>query len=161
MQAGDRVSLPGSRSPGRVDSVLGLPGIEANASVPWPEPRPGVRLDALDLGPEPASIKLYLPTTAPAQFAVMNEQDATSLRGRYGPLEALPFLGVWVSRGGWNGYHHFAIEPTNVNSDRADAIDPSQASAAVIPPGETRRWFVEWAVGRSLTPDLDLPQSAV
>lgn len=26
-------------------------------------------------------------------------------------------LGLWITRGGWHGYHHFAIEPTNTDHD--------------------------------------------
>ncbi|MBW8864226.1 MAG: hypothetical protein JF609_04740 [Verrucomicrobia bacterium] len=26
-------------------------------------------------------------------------------------------LGLWLTRGGWHGHHHFAIEPTNANHD--------------------------------------------
>jgi hypothetical protein len=26
-------------------------------------------------------------------------------------------LGLWLSRGGWHGHHHFAIEPTSGNHD--------------------------------------------
>jgi galactose mutarotase-like enzyme len=26
-------------------------------------------------------------------------------------------LGLWLTRGGWHGHHHFAIEPTNANDD--------------------------------------------
>jgi hypothetical protein len=26
-------------------------------------------------------------------------------------------LGLWTTRGGWHGYHHFAIEPTNADDD--------------------------------------------
>lgn len=26
-------------------------------------------------------------------------------------------LGLWITRGGWHGYHHFAIEPTNADHD--------------------------------------------
>ena len=26
-------------------------------------------------------------------------------------------LGLWITRGGWHGYHHFAIEPTNADDD--------------------------------------------
>jgi hypothetical protein len=26
-------------------------------------------------------------------------------------------LGLWLTRGGWHGHHHFAIEPTNAGAD--------------------------------------------
>jgi len=26
-------------------------------------------------------------------------------------------LGLWITRGGWHGHHHFAIEPTNSDDD--------------------------------------------
>jgi hypothetical protein len=31
--------------------------------------------------------------------------------------EENPSLGLWLTRGGWHGHHHFAIEPTNASDD--------------------------------------------
>lgn len=140
MRPGDRIALDGVPR-GRVDSAVGIDGIGAGDEIDWPRPAGGVQLDELDFGRTPAAIKLYVPTPPAAGFRVVNANDGTRLAARYGPAEALPFLGVWISRGGWNAYDHFALEPTNVDDDR---LDRSLGSAATtLAPGETRRWQVE------------------
>lgn len=144
MRRGDRILLPGGAHRARIDSASGIEGLHAQGQCDWPEPKPGVRVDELALGADLAALKLYLPTPEPAEFAVVNALDGTGLRGRYGPADVLPYLGVWVTRGGWNGFHHFAIEPTNVNADRLAA---KPAPAGLMDPGGERRWFLELTFG--------------
>jgi hypothetical protein len=147
MREGDHIELPPGEHVGRVDSAANLPGLAAGEQAVWPEPLAGVRADRLLPGTELTSLKLYLPSPQPAGFAITNTADGTTMRGRYGPAELLPYLGIWVTRGGWNGYHHFAVEPTNVNDDRADRMDVESNPAAVLGPSERRNWFVELSIG--------------
>ncbi|HRX86287.1 MAG TPA: hypothetical protein P5572_14805, partial [Phycisphaerae bacterium] len=144
MRAGDRIEVAVDDRLGRVDTAAGIAGLTADDTCTWPQVTPEIRADGLRLGDDLASLKLYLPTPEPAQFAVVNDRDGTALRGRYGPAENLPYLGVWITRGGWNGYHHFALEPTNTNADRLQR-DPTPATQ--LPAGALRQWFVEWTLG--------------
>ncbi len=146
VREGDRIELPAGEYRGRVDSAANLPGLATDQVVSWPTPAPGVRADTMLAGSVGTSLKLYLPSPAEGVFAVRNERDGTTMRGTYGPVEALPYLGIWATRSGWNGFHHFAIEPTNVMDDHADRIDAGNR-AAFIAPGEARRWFVELELG--------------
>jgi len=148
MRQGDHLEIADAPAEGRVDSAMGLGGLEADGTCAWPSPLPNVELDTFALGREPACVKLYLRTAPAGSFAIVNDRDGTTLRCRYGPPEVLPYLGVWITRGGWNGFHHFAIEPCNVDNDDATAIDPERSPAAVISPRETRQWFVHYALGR-------------
>ncbi|MFO1531475.1 MAG: hypothetical protein U1F77_17490 [Kiritimatiellia bacterium] len=57
-------------------------------------------------------------------------------------------LGLWLSRGGWNGYHQLALEPTT-----APCNDPTETTALpVLQPGETRRWSVLTKVSHVIHP---------
>jgi hypothetical protein len=50
-------------------------------------------------------------------------------------------LGVWLTRGGWNGHHHQALEPSNGSPDAlADASALSQCG--VLPPRDKLDWQV-------------------
>lgn len=147
LREGDRIELPPGEYSGRVDSAADLNGLATDSSANWPEPIPGTRVDELLAGTQGTSLKLYLPTPDPAEFTVRNVRDGSILRGQYGPAESLPYLGIWVTRGGWNGYHHFAIEPTNVSDDRISRVDVVANAAALLGPGEEREWFVTLALG--------------
>ncbi len=48
-------------------------------------------------------------------------------------------LGLWLTRGGWHGHHHFAIEPTNAGNDSL-AIAARQKACGVI----AGKGFVSW-----------------
>lgn len=64
------------------------------------------------------------------------------------PAALFPYAGIWITRGFWNGLHHWAIEPTNAPVDRlnetAGSADPA---LCMLDPRETRRWSL--AVGLS------------
>jgi hypothetical protein len=48
--------------------------------------------------------------------AIVNPPQRERLRFEWNPAEN-PALGLWLTRGGWHGHHHFAIEPTNATDD--------------------------------------------
>jgi len=48
--------------------------------------------------------------------AIVNLPQRDRLRFEWNPAEN-PALGLWLTRGGWHGHHHFAIEPTNATDD--------------------------------------------
>jgi len=55
-------------------------------------------------------------------------------------------LGLWLTRGGWNGYHHVALEPTNGSPDAlADAAKAGHCG--LMKPGEIQAWTVRIGVG--------------
>lgn len=47
-------------------------------------------------------------------------------------------LGLWLNRGGWHGYHHFAIEPTNADHDSLEVAAGLQRCRVVAGGGSTR-----------------------
>jgi Aldose 1-epimerase len=48
--------------------------------------------------------------------AIKNSVQGDWLQFTWDP-DANNSLGLWLTRGGWHGHHHFAIEPTNANHD--------------------------------------------
>jgi hypothetical protein len=48
--------------------------------------------------------------------AIHNSATGDALEFSWNP-EDNPVLGLWLTRGGWHGHHHFAIEPANGDHD--------------------------------------------
>jgi hypothetical protein len=55
-------------------------------------------------------------------------------------------LGVWITRGGWNGYHHIALEPTN---GAPDALNEAAKAGrcGVVQPKERQSWQIKLRIG--------------
>ena len=56
-------------------------------------------------------------------------------------------LGFWLTRGGWHGHHHFAIEPTNAGADSLTAAAGREWCGTVAGYG-TVSWQVRLRIGR-------------
>jgi galactose mutarotase-like enzyme len=50
-------------------------------------------------------------------------------------------LGIWLTRGGWNGHHHLALEPTNGMPDSL-AVAAEQNRCGRVLPRVTKSWMV-------------------
>ncbi|MEO1512957.1 MAG: hypothetical protein AAFU70_12865, partial [Planctomycetota bacterium] len=92
----------------RVESGEGVP---QGAVGPWPSPFEGACLDRLELGAETASGKLFC---GGIERAVLTDLAVGSALEITADPAVLSGMGLWINRGGWNGYRHVAIEPTNV-----------------------------------------------
>jgi galactose mutarotase-like enzyme len=98
-------------------------------------------VDALDLGGRtPACAKVFAGPLRAGRAGVVNPARGDGLAFAWDAGEN-PLLGVWLTRGGWNGHHHLALEPTNGMPDSlADAVEKNHS--AWIPPRATRSWSV-------------------
>lgn len=87
-----------------------------------------------------AGLDECLPTVLPCEVAGSPLAD-------HGELWNQP--GVWITRGGWRGMHHWAVEPTNLPLDRlADGLlRPDLRRLVMLQPGETRTWQVTLTLG--------------
>ena len=111
----------------------------------WPEPAPGINLHELRLAGDDAYLKSFASPLDEGWARISNSRTTDSLTFRWDIL-ANPCLGIWLTRGGFNGWHHHAIEPTNAMSDSlADAA--RENAMAFLEPRETRTWHVELVVG--------------
>jgi galactose mutarotase-like enzyme len=147
---GDRLELPEGVSELHLGSVHpALPGKTPNTPViTFPEPVPGVRLDELKL-PDLCSGYLKCFTAAlpagSACAALINPQSGDRFEVCW-DTATIPYLGLWLTRGGYRGWHHVALEPTNAPHDQVTvaAADPRFAPAVMLSPGARRNWWVEW-----------------
>ena len=55
-------------------------------------------------------------------------------------------LGLWLTRGGWHGHHHFAIEPTNGDAD-ALAHAAGRNKCGTVPASDSVAWQIRLRVG--------------
>jgi hypothetical protein len=134
--------LPGNVRSVRVEFVDGLQYMSHGSTRSWPEPLPGVELDWMDFGPHaPACAKLFVDSPSEARAAIVNSETGESLVLRFDARQN-PALGIWITRGGWNGYEHVALEPTNLPFDSLAEATPKATSARVLPPKGERTWAI-------------------
>lgn len=141
----DRLELPPEVRHIRVYSAR-QPVFRPGTILAWPSPAPGINLHELRLAGDDAFLKSFANPLHQGWARISNSRTDDSLTFRWDIL-ANPCLGIWLTRGGFNGWHHPAIEPTNAATDcLADA-----ARENVLPtlaPGATRAWYVELVVGK-------------
>jgi len=80
------------------------------------------------------------------RVGVRNELTGEGLEYRWDP-RINPTLGLWITRGGLQGHHHLALEPTN---GQADALSTAAQTTdcGPVPPHS----MLEWSVTIRLTP---------
>jgi hypothetical protein len=52
-------------------------------------------------------------------------------------------LGLWLTRGGWHGHHHLALEPTNGAPDPL-SLAAEQKHCGTIPARGSVAWTISW-----------------
>jgi galactose mutarotase-like enzyme len=140
---GDRIALPEEVRSVRVESVDGLQDMPHGSTKPWPEPLPGVELDWMDFGlHSPACAKLFVESPSETCAAIANSDTGESLVLRFDARQN-PALGIWITRGGWNGYEHVALEPTNLAFDSLAEAVPKAPPTGVLPPKGERTWAIK------------------
>jgi galactose mutarotase-like enzyme len=145
LQAGDTLELPDDVSCIKLECAAGGTTNGRGATWSWPAPFPGVRLDRLEL---PDNSKGYLKAFAMPQVGEVRLRTATTdgaLTIRW-DVAANPCLGLWLTRGGYKGWHHLAVEPSNGAPDSLEAAVDDWRQSGKLEPGEVRTWWVEWAL---------------
>jgi len=66
--------------------------------------------------PEKNFTKIFAMPVSEGWAAIGNQVTGDRLEFEWNPAENNT-LGLWLTRGGWHGHHHFALEPTNADSD--------------------------------------------
>lgn len=77
--------------------------------------------------------------------AIVNEVKGDRLEFAWDAAENNT-LGLWLTRGGWHGHHHFSIEPTNAASDSL-ALAAGQKNCGVIAGNGSVSWRISLRVG--------------
>lgn len=144
LEPGDQLELPPSVAKLLVYVAQG-PDFPAGSSVEWPGRRDGVDLEKFRLGSETSYLKAFAGPLHEGWARIFNSRTNDSLTFQW-DIVANPCLGIWLTRGGFNGWHHPAIEPTNAATDSlADAI--RDRTASTLAPGATQSWRVELICG--------------
>ena len=135
---GDRLELPADVAALRLNGGLGAP-IAMGDRWAWPEPFPGIRLDACEVPGMPGGcVKGFAGPLAEGRAAVVNDATGDRLEFRWDSAQ-LPFLGIWLNRG-HGGFHHVALEPGNGAPDSlAEAVD-GWRQHGTLPPLAAVRW---------------------
>jgi galactose mutarotase-like enzyme len=94
-------------------------------------------IDALDSTvPGENCAKLFATPLQEGWAAVINHDTGDRLEFEWDPAENNT-LGLWLTRGGWHGHHHFAIEPTNSADDRLASAAEQRCCGAVAASAST------------------------
>ncbi len=112
----------------------------------WPSPRLGSRLDRADTGPvaggpEMSYCKAFLDSSRAAGIALVDRARGERLTLTVDPVE-LPAWGYWVTRGGWHGHTHIALEPSNAAADSLAELTKG-AAASTLSAKASRSWSVK------------------
>lgn len=136
-EPGDRIEVPAASA--RIDSQLNTPFGARGAAIPLPEAAPGMHLDHLDFGPGVnAAVKYFTDTLEAGRVALVRPTRGRRLVFEF-DRDELPTLGVWINRGGWAGFRHVALEPTNGAPDPLD-VAASWGRCQQLDPGIERSW---------------------
>lgn len=124
MVAGDRLDLPAD-----VRSQL--------AGESW--------IDSLTFGEgQPACAKVFAGPVRDGRAGVANPRTGDRLSFHWDAAENT-WLGLWLTRGGWHGHHHLALEPTNGMPDSL-AVAADHNLAGQLPPHGCKSWAVRLCV---------------
>ncbi|MEM1107990.1 MAG: hypothetical protein AAGH99_04785 [Planctomycetota bacterium] len=137
---------PSALGTGYVEMASGLP-IDGGQSIGFPELSPGVipGVSFADASfPEGMCTKLFYPLEKPwgqTVEAEIEEPGVGRLTMAFESSDWLNTLGIWLDRGGWQGYQHLAIEPTNAPYGRlSDATAQAPREAAFLQARQEKRW---------------------
>lgn len=90
---------------------------------------------------QPACAKRFIRLpSGQARVGVVNDRTTDQLRIEWDAAEN-DTLGLWLTRGGWHGYHHLALEPTNGGHDSLHEAART-GHCGLISPGTTKTWSV-------------------
>jgi len=94
---------------------------------------------------KPAFVKTFASPLREGRASVVNTAARDQLQFEW-DTPRNNTLGLWLTRGGWNGYHHLALEPANGAADAlTDAVKARQGG--LLAPQEKQSWQVNLRVG--------------
>ena len=107
-----------------------------------PRPKAAVDLAKMDFDQSaPASLKAFAFDLTEQRAAIVNDVTGERLTVRYSG-EALNTLGIFINRGGWNGFQQVALEPTNGAPDALDMAARDWRRCGNIMAGQRQEWSV-------------------
>jgi hypothetical protein len=108
-------------------------------------------LDSLEFGnSQSACAKTYATPLREGRAAIKNPHSGDRMTFLWDARQN-PTLGIWLTRGGWNGHHHLALEPSNGSPDAlSEACARNQCGS--IDPRSTLKWQVMIQVEPTISP---------
>ena len=98
-------------------------------------------IDALDsVVPDGGCSKVFASPIVEGIAGVYNQHSGDRLSLAWNPAENNT-LGLWLTRGGWHGHHHVAVEPTNGAPDQLAVAVKNQRCGAISALG-SKTWSV-------------------
>jgi hypothetical protein len=112
-------------------------------------------LDSLDFeGKIPSCVKAFASPLQQGQAGISNPVSGDSLMFNWDAADCNT-LGIWLTRGGWNGHHHVAVEPSNAASDSLDAAAGNWNNCGMLVPFGKKAWKIQiQATNRRPSPAL-------
>jgi galactose mutarotase-like enzyme len=92
----------------------------------------------------PGCAKLYAGPLRQGRAGVFNSRTGDRLTFEWNTAEC-DTLGLWLTRGGWHGHHHLALEPANGAADSL-AVASQSKRCGLIPPRGHRTWRLQLRV---------------
>ncbi len=140
IETGDRIILPDDCRRVRTDACFGdCPLGERGDGWEWPRPTPAIDLSRLDLGGEGRGVKLYTQPLNEGRVELGNEKTRERMIFEFDTNE-INTVGIWINQGGFGGFRHVALEPTNGAPDALDVAVDDWKRFGRLSPGETKRW---------------------
>jgi hypothetical protein len=100
-------------------------------------------LDSLDSGlSEQKCSKLFAQPVTEGFAIIRNEISGDQFEFRWSPAQNNS-LGLWLTRGGWHGHHHFAMEPSNADHDALTEA-AARKHCGVVAAGGSASWQVQF-----------------
>ena len=125
LQAGDELDLPASTR----ERLNGAAWVDAVASAV----------------PEKKHAKIFAARVTEGISAVRNPATGDRLEFAWNPAEN-GTLGLWLTRGGWHGHDHFALEPMNADADALPLAVKRNRGGVVAGAGSVT-WQIRMRVG--------------
>jgi hypothetical protein len=124
-------------------------GTSIDSAFSWPVTAAGERLSHPDTLPARKAWKLFSQEPIGDCFRIAYPTRQRALRIQYASENSLPaYWGVWINTGGWNGVHHFAIEPTSGRHDQIDRAIKDDSAGRVEGFGRAT-WSVSLHLGQT------------
>jgi len=100
-------------------------------------------IDSLSFeGKAPASVKAYARPLQKGQAEIFNRVSDDSLIFEWDAADC-DTLGIWLTRGGWHGHHHVALEPSNGATDSLAAAAAKENNCGVLVPFGHKEWKIQ------------------
>lgn len=146
--SGDQIELGNGVSELLLESAVGIELGTRGTPCAWPSPQPGVDLASLELGGEQRAAKFFTrPLGGQDGWAkVFNPFDGSGLTFSFDTAQ-VPVLGLWLNRGGWNNYHHLALEPGIGAPDPLDVAVEEWGTFGTVAAHSRKSWQFQIAVG--------------